>query len=411
MPTIGVEAPERATREWLARVLDEVGLPSHAVVGREAPGGTVLLAVNRGGWALPARARAVSGAGGTLLVWSAAGEDAADPEAVLTQDLAAESGALVSSDLGALVVAARLTAHPPAPTRLKVVGGGVATSGIAARLERQGLLDGGSPWSVRIVAGRLTVGHGREEFNVPSVEALCGALLLLGSRPVPVPVAPPAFVEPGRLESILCPPARVLSEVVSKRVAAVYGLEPGPEHLSRSATEAVRVAAAVDGPVVLKLVRPGLVAKERAGLVLRPIRGAPAVRRAWQRLAAAGVELGPPAALGVLVAPEMEEGPRIWLAMEERPDLGRFVVGGIGDRPGDGRRFACGAPTAPERAATLLARVGIEEGRAALAEAVARFSWLVAVSGDRLAQAALHPVAYDPRRGSACLLDALIAVR
>jgi acetate---CoA ligase (ADP-forming) len=85
-------------------------------------------------------------------------------------------------------------------------------------------------------------------------------------------------------------------------IAAAYGLpavEPVPV---RSAAEAVRVAARINGPVALKAVAPGLVHKSDAGGVAVGLRGATAIRRAAARmradLAGAGLRL-----TGYLVQP------------------------------------------------------------------------------------------------------------
>ena len=108
-------------------------------------------------------------------------------------------------------------------------------------------------------------------------------------------------------------------------LAASYGLpviEPIP---AASVAEAVRVAAAVGGPVALKAVAPGLVHKSDAGGVATGLRGSAAIRRAAVRMrtdvAAAGFRL-----TGFLVQPMVGHGVEMHVGIGSDGILGPLVA-------------------------------------------------------------------------------------
>jgi hypothetical protein len=262
--------------------------------------------------------------------------------------------------------------------------------------------------------GAASLSHGRRRLALPDPERTLRALGALGSRRLAAapPAEPAIAIDRAIVDLIVKPPHRILSEVASKRLLEAYGIALPQERLCGSPTEAARFAAELGATAVLKLVRPALRDKHRAGAVLLAVSGAANVRRAHNELLRRGRALGPPPPLGVLVCREITGGARVWLARELHPELGPLVIGGPGDRPGT-PELAVRAPcTIAEARRALEDAVVVAVGREqldALAVALARFSRLVADLGTRIGAAEIHPlVALDA--GPAIALDALIAI-
>jgi acyl-CoA synthetase (NDP forming) len=90
--------------------------------------------------------------------------------------------------------------------------------------------------------------------------------------------------------------------------------------------EAVRAAAGLGGPVVLKAEAKGLVHKTEAGAVKLDLHGEPEVRKAYRELAATfGPGLG-----GVLVQPMLTGGVEVLVGVVQEPVFGPLVVFGLG---------------------------------------------------------------------------------
>jgi len=90
--------------------------------------------------------------------------------------------------------------------------------------------------------------------------------------------------------------------------------------------EAVRAAASLDGPVVLKAEAEGLVHKTEAGAVKLDLHGEQEVREAYRELVATfGPDLG-----GVLVQPMLTGGVEVLVGVVQEPVFGPLVVFGLG---------------------------------------------------------------------------------
>ncbi|HET8953450.1 MAG TPA: GNAT family N-acetyltransferase [Solirubrobacteraceae bacterium] len=131
------------------------------------------------------------------------------------------------------------------------------------------------------------------------------------SRAAPEPALVVPEPDPDRAASVLADALAEgggwLSADRLRELAVAYGLPTIEPVQVNSTAEAVRVAAAMPGPVVLKAVAPGLVHKTDAGGVAVGLRGASAIRRAAARmradLTAAGFHLE-----GYLVQPMAGQG-------------------------------------------------------------------------------------------------------
>src|SRR3954454_17261760 len=76
----------------------------------------------------------------------------------------------------------------------------------------------------------------------------------------------------------------VLTEIASKELLARYGVPRPPEGLARSEDEAVATAAAIGGPVALKVQSPDILHKTEAGALALGLDGEAAVREAYREM-------------------------------------------------------------------------------------------------------------------------------
>ena len=116
------------------------------------------------------------------------------------------------------------------------------------------------------------------------------------------------------------PPAAVSELLASYRIALVPSRHaPGEE-------QAVRAAAGIGGPVVLKAEVEGLIHKTEAGAVKLGLHGEEEVRAAFRELAATfGRDL-----TGVLVQPMLAGGAEVLIGVVQEPVFGPLVVFGLG---------------------------------------------------------------------------------
>lgn len=439
VPALGlvVAAPDEATAACLARALGAAGLRPAAVATREkdlveaakraaaGPLPALLLAPSSVlGMGQLAAVDSIAAGQGVALVWEPhrvrGSESVADQ--VIAAALAAQRGALAARRLPVLVEALRLVQSLGAPPpRLRIAG---KTSALCDRLiahaEHVGLNDSGTGerWTLSVAAnGTATLAAGRgTELAVDDADLALEAMELLAARTAHVVAELEAAAPPPRAEvvdHIVRPPGRLLSETTSKKLLAAFGIRSPKEQLCGSVSEAVRSAALLDGPVVLKLVRPALEGKQGRGAVRLGVTGAAAVRRAAHELTALGKALGPPASLGVLVAEQIPGGARLSAVLRDHPRFGRLVAINAGDEPREQELVFLRAPPTPQEAYGAILRAGIAPpGRAAaaLAVAVSRFGGLAAKLGPRIDRAEVHPLAAREADAEALALDALVGI-
>jgi acyl-CoA synthetase (NDP forming) len=130
-----------------------------------------------------------------------------------------------------------------------------------------------------------------------------------------------------RAEGLSGPTA--LSEVESKVLLSEYGIPLPPEGTASTADEAVRMAAGIGFPVVLKVVSAAVPHKSDAGLVILGLATAEAVRAAAERLARRCEELDVPLE-GILVSKHMSGGLEAVLGIHRDPEMGPVVMVGMG---------------------------------------------------------------------------------
>lgn len=362
---------------------------------------------------------------GVTLAWVTATLEAGSVgDERITERLLEQRGALTDPRLRVLVEVARVVSacglDGVAGVHLGRRGGALGTR-LDAALRNQGVRPSrGRGRRLATVTvdeqGTIAVAAGvGARVRLSDAETAASALALLTKHRSAPRSGPPTLAEPDRevVDLIARPPARLLSETASKRLLAAYGIDSGPERLCDSPTDAARFWAETGGPVVLKLVRPGLESKEAIDAVVPHVDGAAAVRRAYHTLQNLAAALGPPDPLGVLVAARIDHGARIWVGSSEHPRFGRLVIGGPGDRPAAQPAIALSPPIDPCAAETALASAGLEaapEAIAALAVALVRFGHMVRELDRRVARAEIHPLVVPEGADRALALDALIAI-
>ena len=155
------------------------------------------------------------------------------------------------------------------------------------------------------------------------------------ARP-PDPVPPLAGIDADRAAGLIAagladgggwlPPAQV------ETLLRCYGLRPARGRIATTARAAARAAGRLDGPVSVKAVAPGLVAKSDVGAVALDLSGPTAVERAARGVLAAAREHGHEPS-GVLVQ-EMARGTELLLGIAGDPRFGPLVAVGAGGATG-----------------------------------------------------------------------------
>jgi hypothetical protein len=365
-------------------------------------------------------------AGGAVFAWTVAAPGSPDgfSDDQLVERLLEQRGALTDPRLPVIAEAIRIFGAwgpgLPAGIRISRKAGAVSTR-FEAALRREGVrpsrskngriavVDVGEDGSIGATCGR------RKRLILTDTDAAASALGLLDTNAT---VKPTAQQEPFRadrsvIDLIAQPPGRLLSETTSKRLLHAYGIASGPERLCSSPTEAVRFSAEIEGPVVLKLVRPALTDKATTGAVVKDVTSAARVRRVYQGLGSMAGTLGPPSPLGILVAAQIDGGDRIWLRIEDHSRLGRLIIGGSGDAPDSNPSIVLTAPVTTEAAFAALDRAGLGSGRRptlALAASLSRFGHLAHDLAERIDRAEIHPLVATEGDGPAMALDAIVGV-
>jgi len=109
------------------------------------------------------------------------------------------------------------------------------------------------------------------------------------------------------------------------------GVPVVPMVLATSEAEAVAAAAALNGPVVLKIASPDIAHKTEVGGVMLNIQGAGAVAEAWCNVTANARQHAPDARIdGVLVAPMRQGGIEMFVGVARDPDWGHVIAVGMG---------------------------------------------------------------------------------
>ena len=219
--------------------------------------------------------------------------------------------------------------------------------------------------------------------------------------------------------------ARSLSEPESKALLAAYGITMPEERMASSADEAVRAAAEIGFPVVLKGVSAALPHKTEAGAVLLGLDDEDAVRAGCATITANVAKAAPDVALdGILVARQVSGGIELALGIHNDPEMGPVVMFGQGgialELFGDVAfadphmdEDAAAALIAETKAAALLDgfRGAAPTDRAAITRAIIALGRLAIDLADVIEAVDVNPFIALPGSGGGLALDGLVVVR
>lgn len=235
----------------------------------------------------------------------------------------------------------------------------------------------------------------------------------------------PRDCEPAKARRLLAAAGAQLGEAAARAVLACYGLHGPREALAATPEQAADIAADFPGAVALKIQSPDIAHKTEAGGVRLGLRSAAAVCEAATEILAAARAHAPAARIeGVLVQEMVTGGQEMLLGMARDATFGPVLTLGFGGIHVEVLRDVTFRlpPITPEEALAMLqdlrlapllrgVRGAPPADVPALAEAVARFSWLVADLGDMLEEVDVNPVAVLPEDQGLRVLDALILKR
>ncbi|WP_372621090.1 acetate--CoA ligase family protein [Falsiroseomonas sp.] len=247
----------------------------------------------------------------------------------------------------------------------------------------------------------------------------------LRRRAAAPPLRRPDGCDPDAARRLLREAGAKPTERASRAVLACYGLHGPTEAVAATPGDAAALAARMPGEVALKILSPDILHKTEAGGVMLGLRGADAVREGAATILANARAHAPAARIeGVLVQEMVAGGQEMLLGMARDATFGPVLTLGFGGIHVEVLRdvtFRLPPISAEEvcealeelRLAPLLR--GVRGAAAAdvdaLADTVARFSWLLADLGEALEEVDVNPLAVLPRGQGVRVLDALLVPR
>jgi acetate---CoA ligase (ADP-forming) len=203
------------------------------------------------------------------------------------------------------------------------------------------------------------------------------------------------------------------------------GIDPPRQELAGDAQAAVRIAAEIGYPVVLKLVSDEVAHRSEIGAVATDLRGGDDVTRAYARIwDNARAHLGHEPSGAILVQEQVEGGVELIAGVNVDPQLGPFVLAGIGGVHAEVLQDAALRPAPVDRAGAL-AMLGELKGAALLhgvrgapaadveaaADAISALSRFAAAHADKLEAIDINPLIALPRGRGVRAVDALVVRR
>jgi acyl-CoA synthetase (NDP forming) len=234
--------------------------------------------------------------------------------------------------------------------------------------------------------------------------------------------APPPAARPADLavsHRIGSMPDGLLGQAEVAPLVSAYAVRVPSLHVATSPDEAAKIAATLGGPVALKAVSRQIVHKSDVGAVRLDLVSPDAVARAAHEMAATLRRTAPTAVIEGFLVQEMIRGEaEVILGIRRDPHFGAVVMVGLGGLAVEilNDVVLAPAPVSPERARAMLAALrgapllNGARGRPpldveAVAEALARLSWLAIDLGPRLGDLELNPVIVGRRGQGAVAVD------
>ncbi len=214
-----------------------------------------------------------------------------------------------------------------------------------------------------------------------------------------------------------------LNEADAKALLRSWGVDTVAESLAATVDEAVAAAAAISGPVALKIASPDIPHKTEIGGVMLNVEGMDDVRAGFEALMDRARSAKPQARIdGVIVSEMAGEGVEAVVGVQIDPTFGPMVMFGLGGvfveilKDVSFRLAPFGVDEARRMIAEIRGAKVLDGARGqapadieALAETLARISVFAAANADRLETADLNPVLV--RENGVLALDALIIAR
>lgn len=219
-----------------------------------------------------------------------------------------------------------------------------------------------------------------------------------------------------------CLQRRPYNEIEAKALLAKAGVPALPERLAATADAAVKAAAEIGYPVVLKIVSADILHKSDAGGVKLNLATADAARHAYDAILSACTAAYPKAKIdGVLVGKMISGGVEAILGVQRDPVFGPIVMFGLGGIFTEIMKDVT-FRLAPFDEAEALEMIRSIKGfplldgargrkkcdQAALAKALANLSVFAAANRDVLASIDINPVVVLPEGEGVAALDAVI---
>ncbi|WP_170984774.1 acetate--CoA ligase family protein [Roseomonas sp. AR75] len=270
-------------------------------------------------------------------------------------------------------------------------------------------------------------GHAVFRDALPAAQALARTMRwsdFLRRRSAAPILVRPADTDPDTARRLLREAGDRPNERSSRAILGCYGLRGPEEAVATSPEEAEALAARMPRPVALKVLSPDILHKTEAGGVKLGLRGA-AVRTGAAEILA-NVRAHAPDALieGVLVQEMVTGGQEMLLGMARDATFGPVLTLGFGGIHVEVLRDVTFRlpPISAEEARDALEELrlapllrGVRGAQAAdvpaLADAIARFSWLLADLGEALEEVDVNPLAVLPAGQGVRVLDALLVKR
>ena len=220
-----------------------------------------------------------------------------------------------------------------------------------------------------------------------------------------------------------CRSGQPLTERLSKRLLAAYGVTVTRERLAVNGARAIEIAQEIGYPVALKAESEAIPHKTDAGVIRLNLTGAEQVADAYNEILGSAARLpGMPTVNGVLVQEMIVGGVEVMVGTRHDPQFGAIVVCGLGGVLVEVLKdTACAlAPVGKGEALTMLQSLkgyrlltGFRGSKPAaidaLVDAICRISELAADLGEKLSEMDINPILAGENRAIA--VDALAIIQ